>query len=294
MRKNVKPALVRERFFPFECSKSYGVEDGYKNLHWHKEIEICYIHEGTGNYLINGREYTFSPGDIFMIGNDDIHLCHNDKNLIMQVIMFDPDFLRSGYGTTFDYDYLRPFLESAEDFPRKIESCDPAAPRLVELLSEMEQEYTEMQKGYELIIKALLLQFFGLVVRRCLDQEFSCDEKRISHKAAKKIMEIITYLEENYADEISLGSLSEMFQMSVPYMCSTFKRFTGSSPIDYLIKRRIFMAKTMLNSTESSVIAISKDCGFDSLSNFNHLFKALTGISPTEYRKTVKRNFKQQ
>lgn len=289
MKRMKKPALVRERFFPFESSESYGVEDGYRTLHWHKEIEICYIKQGMGKYLINGRDYTFSSGDIFIIGNDDIHLCHDDKELIMQVVMFDPNFLQSGHAASFDYEYLRPFLESSKQFSRKIDSKNAITVQLTALLTQMEAEYITMHNGYNLMIKALLLQFLALVIRHCFTQESTSSEKRISYSATEKIRSIITYLEKNYTYKISLGFLSETFDISVPYLCSTFKSFTGSSPIDYLIRRRILMAKTMLHSTESTIIKISEDCGFDSLSNFNHMFKSLTGLSPTEYRKTTKK-----
>lgn len=290
MKKKVKPTLVVERSFPFESSESHGVEDGYRTLHWHKEIEICYVRQGTGCYLINGREYAFSCGDIFIIGNDDIHLCHDDKDLIMQVVMFDPCFLQSGHSASFDYEYLRPFLEVSDQFSRKIDSQNSAAEQLAPLLTQMDSEYAAMKTGYDLMIKALLMQFLALVIRHCFTQGSIGTERRISRSAAEKIRSIITYLEDNYSNEISLRSLSETFSISVPYLCSTFKAFIGSSPIDYLIRRRIFMAKTMLDYTDSSIINISKDCGFDSLSNFNHMFKSLTGMSPTQYRKTMKDN----
>ena len=102
-----KPSLIEERNFPFETSISYGVEEGFHELHWHNEIEICYIKHGTGNYLINGIDYSFTEGDIFVINNDDIHLCYNDKELIMQVTMFDPFFIGSGSANPFDVEYLR-------------------------------------------------------------------------------------------------------------------------------------------------------------------------------------------
>lgn len=123
--KSRKPTLVEERHFPFECSISYGVSNDYTALHWHKELEICYIRQGTGNYLINGTEYPFSGGDIFLIGNDEIHLCHDDRDLIMQVFMFAPEFLNSGYANPFDYEFLRPFYERTEHFCNKIEKTPP-------------------------------------------------------------------------------------------------------------------------------------------------------------------------
>lgn len=288
MHRNIKSALVKERFFPFECSISYGVEKGFRGLHWHKEIEICYIRKGTGKYLIGGTEYDFSEGDIFVIGNDDIHLCHDDKDLVMLVFMFDPNFLQSGPAAPFDYEYLRPFLESSGQFPRKIGSQESITIQLAELLMHIEMEYMSEQKGYDLMVKALLLQFLTLVIRHCFSEQGSVSKKHISSNAAEKIRSVIVYLEAHYAEEISLRSISEKFSISIPYLCSTFKAFTGVAPIDFLIRYRILMAKTMLDTTEMSVIAISENCGFGSLSNFNHLFKALTGASPMEYRKHLR------
>lgn len=285
MKKAIKPTLVKERFFPFEYSESHGVEDEYRKLHWHKEMEICYIQQGTGKYLINGMEYVFSEGDIFVIGNDDMHLCHDDEHLVMQVLMFDPNFLQSGHATPFDYEYLRPFLESSGQFPRKIGSQEAVTAQLADLLMQIETEYMTERKGYDLMIKALLLQFLALVIRHCFAEQAPASGKRISRNAAEKIRSVIMYLEEHYAEEISLHFLSEAFHISIPYLCSTFKAFTGSAPIDFLIRHRILMAKAMLDTTEKSVIAISEECGFGSLSNFNHLFKVLTGLSPMEYRK---------
>ncbi len=284
-----KAALVRERFFPFEYSVSYGVEEGFRELHWHKELEICRICHGTGNYLINGVEYDFSEGDIFVIGNDDIHLCHDDEQLVMQVFMFDPNFLQNGHATPFDYEYLRPLLETSDQYPRKISSYASINVRLTDLLIQMETEYTKEMKGYDLMIKALLLQFLTLIIRHCITEQNVC-AKRISSRATEKIRNVILYLETHYAEEITLNQLSERFHLSVPYLCSTFKAFTGSSPVDFLIKHRILMAKSMLDSTDKPVVEVSEECGFGSLSNFNHLFKSLTGFSPTEYRNKLRKN----
>lgn len=284
MKKNTKPALVEERFFPFECSTSYGIEDEYTMLHWHREMEICYIKQGKGKYLINGIEYSFSEGDIFVISNDEIHVCHDDENLVMQVIMFDPNFLQSGYANPFDYEYLHPFLESSDLFCNKLDGKNPITTQLSLLLAEIEAEYTAMNKGYDLMIKALLLRFLTLIIRHCFSDDSFVTKKSISRCAADKIRNIITFLDNHYSEKISLKMLSQRFDISIPYLCSTFKAFTDSSPIDFLIKRRILAAKFLLSSTDKSVIETAEECGFGSLSNFNHLFKALTGYSPNEYR----------
>lgn len=285
MKQNNKPALVEERFFPFECSTSYGVEEEYKVLHWHQEMEICYIKHGTGKYLINGIEYNFSQGDIFLISNDEIHLCYDDKDLVMQVTMFDPNFLQNGIATPFDYDYIRPFVESSECFCNKLNANDYITAQLSEILLDIETEYVAMQKGYTLMIKAMILKFLALIIRHCFANDQYASKNTISQKTSEKIRQIITYIDDHYSENINLKFISEHFDISKPYLCSAFKTLTGNSLIDFLIKKRIIEAKILLSTTDRSILKISEECGFGSLSNFNHQFKSLVGYSPSEYRK---------
>lgn len=288
---SLMPTLVEERFFPFECSTSYGVEKDYTILHWHHEMEICYIKQGTGKYLINGTDYNFSEGDIFLINNDEIHLCHDDKNLIMQVIMFDQNFVQNGLANLFDYEYLRPFFDSSEGFCNKLDANNHVTEQLARILSEIEHEYTQMYYGYELMIKSLLLKFLTLIIRNYFFKQKHSHKNSIKQKSAGKIKEIITYIDNHYSEDINLKFLSENFNISKPHLCSMFKALTGSSPIEFLIKKRIMVSKNLLSKTDEKILNISEKCGFGSLSNFNHQFKILVGCSPSDYRKSYEKMF---
>lgn len=285
MGKILKPSLIEEHDFPFESSISYGVEEGFHELHWHNEIEICYIMHGTGKYLINGIDYDFSEGDIFVISNDDIHLCYDDKDMIMQVVMFDPFFIGSGSANPFDFEYMRIFTDNLYNHQKKIEHKYEYTKMLADILTEIQTEYESMQKGYEMMIKSLLLRFFTLIFRNIPDNSDS--GKNISRNAVDKIRSILLYIDLNYYNHIDLKLLEQKFEISRPYLCSTFKSLTGISPVDYIIRRRITEAKQKLVSTEKSILAISEECGFNSLSNFNSLFKRITGFTPNSYRKNT-------
>lgn len=283
MGKIPKPSLIEEHDFPFESSISYGVEEGFHELHWHNEIEICYIMQGTGKYLINGIDYDFIAGDIFVISNDDIHLCYDDNDMIMQVVMFDSFFIGSGSANPFDFEYMRIFMDNLYSHKKKIECTYKYAEVLADILTEIQAEYESMQKGYEMMIKSLLLRFFTLIFRNI--PENSDSGKGISRNAVDKIRNILLYIDMNYYENIDLKLLEEKFEISRPYLCNTFKSLTGISPVNYIIRRRITEAKQKLVSTEKSIIEISEECGFNSLSNFNSLFKRMTGLTPSSYRK---------
>lgn len=278
-----KPTLIEEHNFPFESSISYGVEEGFHELHWHNEIEICYIRHGTGKYLINGIDYDFTVGDIFVIGNDDIHLCHSDNELIMQVVMFDPFLIGSGSSNPFDFEYLRPFIDNTYNECKKIDHKSECSNVLSEILLEIDAEYSSMKRGYEMMIKSLLLRFFTLIFRYYSENQST--KKTISANAVDKVRNILHYIDNNYSKHIDLALLEHEFKISSPYICSSFKSLTGISPMDYIIRKRITEAKRRLISTKKSIISISEECGFHSLSNFNSLFKRITGLTPSSYRK---------
>lgn len=135
------------------------------------------------------------------------------------------------------------------------------------------------------MIKAMILKFLALIIRHCFANDQYSSKNTISQKTSEKIRQIITYIDDHYSENINLKFISEHFDISKPYLCSAFKTLTGNSLIDFLIKKRIIEAKILLSTTDRSILKISEECGFGSLSNFNHQFKSLVGYSPSEYRK---------
>lgn len=282
--KNEKPSLIEERHFPFECGDSIGVEENFQTLHWHQEIEICFIKNGSGKYLINGVVYPFSKGDIFIISNEDIHMCYEDSELIMQVVMFAPHFIQSDYSSMLDFEYRTLFLNGS----KKIGKNDPYHHKLSGILTEIEEEYNKKQNEFSLMIKALLLQFIAVSIRSFNECDKANTGYSISANAVKIIRSVINELEKNYAEMINLDTIAKKYNISIPYLCSCFKKLTGSTPNNFLIRKRIAASKQMLSLSDKSILDVSHECGFQSLSNFNHLFKDFVGCTPSTYRKNRK------
>ena len=68
-----------EEDYPIIIGETFGIDEESVMLHYHRRIEICYIRQGTGNYLIDGRDYPFHAGDIFIISDNEIHLAYMIK-----------------------------------------------------------------------------------------------------------------------------------------------------------------------------------------------------------------------
>ena len=95
-----------------------------------------------------------------------------------------------------------------------------------------------------------------------------------------RIGEVIRYIHSHYQEEISLEMLAQMFYVSPYYLCREFKKNTKSTIIRYI------------NETSKNITDISKETGFSNLTHLNRVFKAVTGMSPSQYRKQFRDNVK--
>lgn len=92
-------------------------------------------------------------------------------------------------------------------------------------------------------------------------------------------------IEKNYHRKITLEELARKFSMTTFQLCRYFKRETGQSFKEYLIRYRLQQAMKKLAGTSDSITEIAINAGFNDLSNFQRLFRKKIGITPRDYRK---------
>jgi AraC-like DNA-binding protein len=96
------------------------------------------------------------------------------------------------------------------------------------------------------------------------------------------------YIQQNQAEELSLGQVAKAVNTSTFYFCKLFKKATGLNFTDYVSRVRIEKAKNLLLNPNLRVSEIAYEVGFQSLTHFNRVFKKIIGQSPTEYRMQLK------
>jgi len=99
---------------------------------------------------------------------------------------------------------------------------------------------------------------------------------------------ISTYIQENYAKDLSLGKVSRLAAMSKFRFCRTFRKRFGQSFVSYVNKIRVNSAAELLVSPELRIIDIAFAVGYGSFSQFERIFKRVTGLSPREFRNKLK------
>lgn len=105
------------------------------------------------------------------------------------------------------------------------------------------------------------------------------------------VQKVRRYLQHNYMRvDISLDSVAEMVNLNPTYFSALFKKESGVNFLDYLTDLRINAAKEYLTDPLKGASEIASLVGYDSAGYFTRAFKKRTGLTPTEYRKSQKRN----
>jgi AraC-like DNA-binding protein len=92
---------------------------------------------------------------------------------------------------------------------------------------------------------------------------------------------------DRHADELTLGEVAKSVNMSAFYFCKMFKKSTGLTFTDYLARVRVEKVKNLLINPHKRVSEAAFEAGFQSLSQFNRVFRRITGEAPTAYRERI-------
>lgn len=149
-------------------------------------------------------------------------------------------------------------------------------------LNQLEESYFQSRvvtrKQYESIVR--LLTIFA--------QHLSALSNQLLVKRAVSESPVIararSFITEHQSEEISLGQVAQAVNMSAFYFCKTFKKATGLTFTDYLARLRIEKVKNLLLNPHKRVSEAAYEAGFQSLSQFNRVFRKIAGESPSRYR----------
>lgn len=270
--------------FPLSISCSMGVTPSFQRLHWHRALEINWITGGTGIYAINGREYHFEQGDLFLIDSHDLHRAYEGINLEMVIVMFEPALL--GAEQRYDPDILQPFRHTGTRFSNHISHTHPSSSLLGEYIEKMQLEYESGQPSFISAVRGLLLLFMTEINRR-----FRTEQDTLGYASTKhldQIREVIQTMDAGLAKPWTLKQLADLVHLSPSRFSVLFSQIVGTSPMNYLVQLRLEYAVKLLEEDDLSVLEIAETTGFRNLSNFNRLFLHHIGVSPSVLRRRLR------
>lgn len=260
--------------------------------HWHEEVELQYIQKGQAYITCDEDNFHVSKGDIIFINHAVRHFVTpvGPEGAIFISIIVNPSFILGFGQLELENKYVSPVITNRSFNHLHIAADNNLYLQFLSPLKQLISLNTDCPSGYELLSKAYILQLWKLIYDQLPagTEHSSRISARTANQDAQRVKHAMLYIQEHFMESVTLEDIAGSILVSKSECCRCFKRATGLSPIEYLIKYRIMeAAKHMNRKTHESISEIAGSVGFNNISYFNKIFKKFMGCTPTEYRQSL-------
>lgn len=258
----------------------------YPYLHQHQEMQITWIIKGEGTLVVDNQLHRFSAGEIYLLGANQQHLFKSDpeyflagskKQIQTLNIYFDPKGKLANLLALPEMTTLLPFIQQSQVGFKLAGPASKAISR--HILNVYAATGLEQLIHFSILLKHLYRSNAAL-------EPLIKSSHRVNpvEYEENRLKNIYNYVLQYYCQSISLDHVADMANMSVHAFCRYFKKQTGQTFLEYLNQTRVNEACNKLTSKRfDSISTIGYECGFNSINNFNRVFKNLTGKSPRQF-----------
>ena len=243
-------------YFTLEEAKSFSFP-----LHMHRCYEMILLREGRMRVRIEREEYLLEAGDLVLIKPNRIHSLETVGRSHHKLCIFSPELIQAVSPLFTKHPLSTPVIR--------------AVPPLYRALFDEAEESAAIGG-----IKGFLYLLCDLF---CKNLDLTREEGYSGRD--QLIRQALRYVEGHVQEPCFLSDVAEALGYSDSYLSRAFAEAVGMSLSSYVRQVKINYACYLLKNTQASVTEIVNQCGYASVATFNHNFKALTGQSPTEYRK---------
>lgn len=241
-----------------------------RDLHSHAHYEIYFLYKGSRKFFLSNALYTLHSPCIVVIPPYTMHKTEGGAFERYNIDVM-PEYLN---------EYQREVLDSrALD---KVALDGQQSRAFEDILSALSQIDRRKKTG-ERETEALFAYFVYLLCH--VDGEGARSLAVEGNDIPPVVLKVINYLDENIRERISLEELSKRFFVSKGTLIYNFKKYTGCSPMEFLLTLRLTKAKEQLVGSKKGMEQIAAECGFSSANYFSLIFKQKEKMSPTSYRK---------
>ena len=259
----MKELTVQIKESAFHCEYATSLSTMH---HLHKEIEIIYVRDGRSTAFVDNKAVEIATGDLLLVCPNQIHYYEDSSSGLYQILIFSTDILFEMQSLFRKYQPAENvFHLTADSFSAKI---------LGELTAESPRYQHARQAG---LVNCLMAELLSTV-----------EMHPYIGFTDKTIKTILAFCEENYNQDISLQQMADALHMNKTYVSRIFNQKIQQNFKTYITTLRITKACELLQDTENSISDVSEEVGFGSFRTFNRAFSAMMGMSPSEYRKSLK------
>ena len=247
--------------------------------HRHGNFEIALVIRGGGLYHTISGVHPIEAGDVFVFPSNEPHwiLEIHKGGLEIFNLHFDERIFHDGCGISKLYPNL--FFSHSPAFSAKIPASK--GERLRDLLNGVRWELENCRPESEECIFCYLNMMYICLFR---DHGYYAPQEG-THTDMERIRESLKFIDDHYAEDISLEQIAAASRLSPNYFTSLFRECFRVRLWDHVLSKRIDEAKRLLRTRgDMTVLEIALCCGFHNTANFNKIFRRFTGLTPTQFR----------
>ena len=247
------------------------------DFHYHTFHKIIVFLGGEGSYAIEGRRYTLSEGDLLFVPQGCIHRPEiaAEKEYERIVLYIRPAYLRELGGETCD---LETCFERSRKTLRFVAHPQIQKSSIYRLLRELEHAPENEGFGSELLTKSLFLRLMVELTRAMLADAMTY----IPSGSDPQVDEMVRFLNDHLTVAVRVDDLAQHLHLSKYYLMRRFKETTGYTVHQYLLSKRLMLAREMITSGVSAMQACYA-CGFGEYSAFSRAYRKQFGASPRKH-----------
>lgn len=247
-------------------------------MHWHNNLELNLVLEGSIKGKINGKKIFTSKGEIFFVNSGDLHETDAvDKNIIKAITIL------------LSYDLLKEYFKEVDSYYFDLVENKNAQLKLKNIILECATLYQAKNEFYELELSIALRKICSILLKECSRKRQDIKYNRYEQKCIANLKKAITYMENHYTDELTLQSVAAEVGMAPTYFSRFIRKTTDETFYSYLTKIRLYHAYTELINSESSITEIAMNNGFVNVKSFIEYFKKVYKVPPARYRNKYKK-----
>ena len=268
-----KTGYLNEEFRLFHIKDQTQKEFTY---HYHDFHKVVIFISGKAAYHIEGKTYQLNPWDILLVNRHAIHRPEIDSSVPYErfILWIQNDI---------PWQELLKCFQKANDRSYNLVRLNPILQeKMKDILSELESSAQSDGYGKDLLIQSLFLQFMVYLNRIFLEKQYIFDKK--SYTFDSQIASILQYINHNLKEDLSVETLAARYYVSKYHLMRKFKEETGYTLHNYIINKRLLMARTLI-SEGMPVTKAAKESGFAEYSTFSRAYRKQFKAAPSEETK---------
>ena len=245
----------------------------------HSDFDFIYVLQGQITLSLGKSVSVYHGGMVRLIDPETDYTAGASSDNTVILLGLKASFVRRYIGS------LQPVICDSEKEPRN------SYLEIKKLITQITGSYLEGRPDNFLSLLSMLYRLLDELRQNSLNNPEPDTDAPEKYKI--RIRQIISYIDENYQEAITLSDLADELSLTPQYLSKFFNRYLQTNFKQYLLDKRLAHAWREISYTDDSITEISIRCGFSDVSAFSRSFRLHFGENPTAFRRIRQNKLKQ-